>query len=82
MCNFEWLLQAVLNNVPKLQRASVIKGYPNITAVDVAYPEGPIEYPSAPGDPITNGRRSWRTQKFVASCKCWQVDDPTWHPST
>ena len=41
-----------------------------------------FEYPSAPGDVVTNGRRSWRTQKFVASCKCWQIDDATWHPST
>jgi ABC-type branched-subunit amino acid transport system substrate-binding protein len=82
VCGFEWLAQAVLNNVPKLQRSAVIKGYPKITALDVSYPNGPVTYPSAPGDVATNGRLSWRTQKFVASCQCWQVDDPTWHPSS
>ena len=82
VCNFEWLLQAVLNSIPKLQRSAVVKAYPRITTIETAYPEGPIEYPSAPGDPVTNGRRSWRTQKFDASCKCWQIDDATWHPST
>jgi ABC-type branched-subunit amino acid transport system substrate-binding protein len=82
VCNFEWLVQAVLDNVPKLQRSAIIKAYPRITALDVSYPEGPIVFPSAPGDVVTNGRRSWRTQKFVASCECWQVDDPTWNASS
>ena len=71
-----------LNNVPKLQRDQLVKAYPKITDLAVAYPQGPITYPSAKGDIPTSGQHSYRTQKFVASCECWQVADATWVPSS
>ena len=47
-------------------------------SVEVSYPAGPNNFT---GTRATTGGQFWRVAEFKSDCKCWQVTDPTFHPS-
>ena len=78
-CDYLWLVQGLLNHATSLQASSLPTALHAIGSMDFSYPDGPVNYASAPkGAPYGVGY--WRPERYVASCKCWRIQNPTWHP--
>lgn len=79
VCDQLWMFAAAVDHAPTLAQTSLADGLHAATAVDFSYPEGPNDF--AAGSKVTYGGQYWRVTQFLSSCSCWQVVDPTFHPS-
>lgn len=78
ICNSLWLFQAAIDNAPTLERSSLAAGLQATKSIDFSFPWGPSDF-SAPR--TTYGDQFWRVDQFMPGCTCWQLVDPTFHPS-
>jgi hypothetical protein len=78
-CDEMWMLAAAVDHAPTLSQSSLAAGLHAAKAVDFAYPEGPNDF--AAGSTVTYAGQYWRVAQFNPSCSCWQVIDPTFHPT-
>jgi len=78
VCDQLWMFQAAINNAPALLQAALAAGLQRAKSIDFSYPGGPNDFTGAKA---TTGGQFWRVAQFFASCKCWQVIDPNFHPS-
>ncbi|HVW82288.1 MAG TPA: hypothetical protein VHB69_15250 [Mycobacteriales bacterium] len=79
VCDQLWMLAAAVDHAPQLTQGSLAAGLQAATAVDFSYPQGPNDF--AAGTKVTYAGQYWRVTQFHSSCQCWQVIDPTFHPS-
>jgi hypothetical protein len=77
-CNLIWMFAAAVDHAPALQRNAFAAGLKTARSVDFSWPQGPSDFT---GDRVTAGGEFWRTVRAFASCKCWRVTDPVFHPS-
>jgi hypothetical protein len=78
VCDQLWMLQAAVNNAPAFRPDALAIGLQRTKSIDFSYPGGPNDFT---GPRTTTGGQFWRVAQFMASCKCWQVIDQTFHPS-
>ncbi|HEV3352181.1 MAG TPA: hypothetical protein VG076_04625 [Acidimicrobiales bacterium] len=78
VCDQLWMLQAAINNAPAFRPDALAIGLQQTKSIDFSYPGGPTDFT---GVRATTGGQFWRVAQFMASCKCWQVIDPNFHPS-
>jgi len=78
VCTQLWMFQAAINNAPAIHPAALAVGLQKAKSIDSSYPAGPNDFS---GTRQTTGGQFWRVAQFKADCKCWQVIDPTFHPS-
>jgi len=78
VCDQLWMFQAAITNAPALHPAALAAGLQRAKSIDFSYPGGPNDFT---GTRQTTGGQFWRVAQFMASCKCWQVIDPNFHPS-
>jgi hypothetical protein len=78
VCSQLWMFQAAIANAPAVHPAALAAGLQKAKSVDVSYPAGPNDFS---GTRQTTGGQFWRVAQFKGDCKCWQVIDPTFHPS-
>jgi hypothetical protein len=82
-CNTFGLFAAAAGHDPGLTRAGLVQGLAQVGRFNEAYPNADSIY-AAPGatTPVkVTGGDFWWTVQFRASCTCWKVIDPTFHPS-
>ena len=77
-CDMVWELVAAIDHAPILQRNALAAGLQAAKSVEFSYPWGPNDFT---GYHWTTGGRFWRPVEFFASCTCWHVLDPTFHPA-
>jgi hypothetical protein len=77
-CDEVWMFAAAADHAPTLSREGLAAGLQAAKSVAFSYPEGPNDFS---GSHVTAGGQYWRMDKFMSSCNCWQVIDPTYHPS-
>ena len=78
-CSSIWGLAASINHAPALQRDALAAGLETAGSFDASFPVGPNDM-SVPN--TTTGGQFWRTIRFSAACRCWQVvGDPAFQPS-
>jgi hypothetical protein len=77
-CDMVWELASAVNHAPVLQRNALAAGLHAARSVEFSYPWGPNDFS---GQNSTTGGEFWRPVQFQASCSCWRVLDPTFHPS-
>jgi len=78
VCTQLWMFQAAINNAPALHGQALAAGLQKAKSIESSYPAGPNNFT---GVRATTGGQFWRVAEFKAACKCWQVTDPTFHPS-
>jgi hypothetical protein len=78
VCDQLWMLQGAVNNAPAFRPDALAIGLQRTKSIDFSYPGGPNDFT---GVRATTGGQFWRVAQFMASCKCWQVIDPNFHPS-
>jgi hypothetical protein len=78
VCDQLWMFQAAVNNAPVFRAEALAAGLARAQSIDFSYPGGPNNFT---GTRATTGGQFWRVAQFMASCKCWQVVDPAFHPS-
>jgi hypothetical protein len=82
-CNLFGLFAAAASHDPGLTRAGLAVGLGQVGRYDMAYSTADSIY-TTPGSvtPVkVSGGDFWWTVQFYASCTCWKVIDPTWHPT-
>jgi hypothetical protein len=77
-CDALWMFRAAVDNAPALHPAALAAGLQRTRSIEFSYPGGPNEFSGAR---VTTGGEFWRVAQFKTSCSCWQVIDPTFHPS-
>jgi hypothetical protein len=77
-CSELWEVAAAIDHAPALQRTALAAGLQAARSLDFSYPYGPANFT---GSGVTYGDEFWRPDQFFASCNCWRVIDPTFHPS-
>lgn len=77
-CNFVWLIAAMVNHAPSLQRTSLAAGLQAAKSIDYSYPWGPGDYT---GPRVTVSGQFWRPFQFMKNCNCWTVIDANFKPS-
>jgi hypothetical protein len=77
-CNIIWMFAAAADHAPAMQRNALAAGLKTAGSVDFSWPDGPNDFR---GDRTPAGGEFWRPVRALASCKCWRVADPTFHPS-
>jgi hypothetical protein len=82
-CNLFELFAAAASHDPGLTRAGLATGLSQVGRFNEAYSAADSIYTGpGPTTPIkVAGGDFWWTIEFYASCTCWKVIDPTWHPS-
>ena len=78
VCDQLWMLQAAVTNAPAFRPDALAIGLQRAKSIDFSYPGGPNDFT---GTRQTTGGQFWRVAQSMAACKCWQVIDPTFHPS-
>ena len=78
ICDEVWMFAAAVSHAPTLSQSALAAGLQASGSVDFSYPQGPSDF-STQG--VTFGGQHWRTLKFLSSCSCWRVTDPTFHHS-
>jgi len=78
VCTQLWMFQAAINNAPIFRADALAAGLARARSIESSYPAGPNDFS---GLRQTTGGQFWRVAQFMASCKCWQVIDPNFHPS-
>ena len=76
VCDYLWFVQALLNHASTVQPSAQLSSMHKI-GTSVPYPlrtDQLLDSPSGSGV-----RRAWRAIYYHASCKCWQVPDPTFN---
>jgi hypothetical protein len=68
----------VLDHAQQLQGAALAAAVHSIGTIEFSYPFGPVNFSAAPSGAVY-GVSYWRAVYYHASCKCWQVPDPTFH---
>lgn len=82
-CNTFQLFAAAASHDPGLTRVGLAQGLGQVGRFNMAYPNADSIY-KAPGTftPVTvSGGDFWWAVRFSASCTCWNVVDPTLHPT-
>lgn len=77
-CDYLWFAQAVAKHASSLQANALVAGLKSVGTIDFSFPDAPIDYGAAPAG-ATYGVSYWRAIDYHASCKCWQVPNPTFH---
>jgi hypothetical protein len=77
-CDALAMFITAVNFSPQLARSSLAAGLHAAKSVDFSYPLGPNSFT---GSQATTGDSYWRVDQYHASCNCWQVADPTFHPA-
>jgi hypothetical protein len=77
-CDMIWELASAIHHAPAVQRNALAAGLHAAKTVEFSYPWGPNDFT---GQNVTTGGEFWRPVQFHASCTCWHVLDPTFHPS-
>jgi hypothetical protein len=77
-CASIWELTAMIDHAPALRRNALAAGLQATGSIDMPFPVGPNDFR---GTKVTVGDQFWRPGQFLQSCNCWQVIDPSWHPS-
>jgi hypothetical protein len=77
-CDQLWMFKAAVENAPALQTSQLAAGLQKAKSVDFSYPAGPNDFSGAH---TTTGGQFWRAAQFMPGCNCWQIVDPTFHPS-
>jgi hypothetical protein len=77
-CNYLWFVQALLNHATTLQASALPAAMHSIGTVTFSYPFAPIDFSASPAG-SAYGVSYWRPLYYHASCKCYQVQDPTFH---
>jgi hypothetical protein len=78
MCDELWMFKAAVEHAPVLSPTALAAGLQAARSVDFSYPLSPNDFS---GNRVTYGGEFWRPVEFMTSCTCWQVIDPTFHPS-
>jgi len=78
VCDQLWQFQAAITNAPVFKAEALAAGLQRARTLDFSYPGGPNDFS---GTRQTTGGQFWRVAQFMASCKCWQIIDPNFHPS-
>lgn len=76
ICDNIWMLAAAIGHAPVLQRNALAAGLQIAGSVAYSFPYGPNSF----GRGVNYGGEAWRVDKFSATCACFQVIDPTFHP--
>ena len=79
VCDYMWFLQALLSHASSVQASAFPQDMRTMGTVDFSYPYAPTDFSAAPAD-STYGVSDWRAAEYHASCNCWQIPDPTFHP--
>jgi hypothetical protein len=79
VCDYLWFVQSLLNHAPTFQAASFPQAMRAMGTAQFSYPFAPTNFSAAPTD-ATYGISYWRAAVYHATCKCWQIPDPTFHP--
>lgn len=82
-CNLFELFAAAASRDPGLTRVGLATGLGQVGRFNMAYSTADSIYTTpGPYTPIkVAGGDFWWTVEFYASCTCWKVIDPTWHPT-
>lgn len=80
VCHYLFLLKVLFDRLPRLQREALAPNMPLIGKYDGSFSLGPSDFAAAPAG-SAHGIGYWRVTTFFASCRCWRVTDPNWHPS-
>ena len=78
VCDQLWMFQDAVDNAPAFRPDALAIGLQRTKSIDFSYPGGPNDFT---GTRATTGGQFWRVAQFMASCQCWQVIDPNFHPS-
>ena len=77
-CNYLWFVQSLVNHAPSATAASLVPAMHTMGTPESSYVFGPVDFSAAPAG-SAHGVGYWRPVYYHASCKCFQVPDPTWH---
>jgi hypothetical protein len=80
VCSYLWFVQALLNHASTVSSTQQISSMHKIGSLALSYPLAPLDFSAAPSG-SGYGVSFWRPVYYHASCKCWQVPDPTFHKS-
>jgi len=78
VCTQLWMFQAAITNAPVFKAEALAAGLARTRSIESSYPAGPNDFT---GLRATTGGQFWRVAEFHLNCKCWQITDPTFHPS-
>ena len=81
VCGYLFFVQSLLNHASTVSPAAQISSLHKIGLLDLPYPFAPINFSAAPAGSPT-GVTEWRALYYHASCKCWEIPDPTFNKST
>ena len=79
VCDYLTYAQALLNHTRTIQASSLLSALHSLGTVQLSYPGEPIDFSAAPAGSAF-GVAYWRAAYFHASCACFQIPDPTFHP--
>jgi hypothetical protein len=77
-CSYLWFVQALLNHASTVSPTAQIANMHKIGVLDFPYPFAPIDFSAAPSG-SGYGTFEWRAIYYHASCKCWQIPNPTFN---
>jgi hypothetical protein len=78
VCEYLWFVQALLNHASSVQPTAQVTSMHKIGTLAFPYPAAPINFSTSPTG-SAYGTTEWRAIYFHASCKCWEVPNPTFH---
>lgn len=78
VCSYLSFVQALLNHASTMQAGALVSALHSVGTVQFSYPDAPIDFSAAPAG-SAYGVSYWRPVYYHASCKCFQVPDPTFN---
>jgi hypothetical protein len=78
VCDYLWYVQVLLNHATQLKSNTLANTMNSMGTVNFSYPLAPIDFSAAPHG-SGYGVSYWRAVDYHASCKCWQVPNPTFN---
>ncbi len=79
VCDYLWFVQDLMAHASTVRASNFPQDMKSMATVDFSYPFAPTDFSAAPKG-ATYGIAYWRAAYYHASCRCWQVPNPTFHP--
>jgi hypothetical protein len=79
VCNLLGMLDGLIDKAPKLEGEALLGTLPALGKQDLSFPSGPTDFSKA-SSRQPHGRSDWRPVRWLRSCTCWRVEDPTFRP--
>jgi hypothetical protein len=79
VCGFLWTLDGLLDNASSLEGEVLVRTFGALGKFESSFPFGPLDFGRATAErPWADG--NWRTAKWLKSCTCWRIVEPTFRP--